>query len=277
MSPLTGLSVADTIGSVATALRSTRDVPSIRGMVVWERFSDGPLDYTTPNHHTLSLYQRGGTKTWSVEARQYGFSDAICFLPEGYNTRWVHRGHVRNLHLYFTNADIEALNWSPAKDPAPKIFLRNAVLRNLGTVLAGDLDWTDPGDRLAVDHLVLALLSQISRGEQTIARGLDTRRLAKIEARLAQLEDGPASVSDLAAGLGMSPRNLSRLYKATTGRTLTDRLREIQISRAKDLLIGDLPLSEIALACGFGSQSHFSSVFRSRSGMTPGTYRRQRR
>ena len=47
-----------------------------------------------------------------------------------------------------------------------------------------------------------------------------------------------------------------------------------RVSRAKELLAGASPLSEVALACGFYDQSHFTRIFKAWSGVTPGQYRR---
>jgi AraC family transcriptional regulator len=55
-------------------------------------------------------------------------------------------------------------------------------------------------------------------------------------------------------------------------------LRRLRIDRASEQLVtGDLPLAEIALAAGFADQSHFSNVFRRRTGMSPSRFRRETR
>jgi len=47
-----------------------------------------------------------------------------------------------------------------------------------------------------------------------------------------------------------------------------------RIDRAKQLLKhGSAPLSQIALECGFASQQHFSTIFRSATGKTPTAFR----
>jgi AraC family transcriptional regulator len=48
-----------------------------------------------------------------------------------------------------------------------------------------------------------------------------------------------------------------------------------RVQRAELLLGGGLSLSEIALAVGFASQSHFTEAFRRRTGRTPAAARRR--
>lgn len=266
--------VARAIGTVATPLRRRAEVGGVRGAVLWERCSDGPVDYLAPNHHTLSIYQGGGSSTRSCESRRWGFASAICLLPEAYDAHWRHSGYVKNLHLYFTNGDLEAMNWAAQTDPEPIIYGRNPAITRLCATLVDHLDWSDPADQLTFDHVVLAMMSQISRAETSRARLLSPATLEKIEARMRALEDGPPSLSELARDVGMSPRHLTRLYKATTQRTLSQRQRQIQIDIAQRLLTGPTPLPEIALSCGFGSQSHFTTVFRAEIGVTPAMWRK---
>jgi AraC-like DNA-binding protein len=55
-------------------------------------------------------------------------------------------------------------------------------------------------------------------------------------------------------------------------------LIERRIDRAKALLTeAGLNLAEIALACGFADQSHFTATFRKIVGATPGSFRRDLR
>jgi AraC-like DNA-binding protein len=51
---------------------------------------------------------------------------------------------------------------------------------------------------------------------------------------------------------------------------------ERRLLRARDLLINqpELPIEQITLQVGFSSSSHFSSVFRRRTGFTPTNFRK---
>jgi len=47
-----------------------------------------------------------------------------------------------------------------------------------------------------------------------------------------------------------------------------------RIERAKSLLVEpQLSIAEVALRCGFGSQSNFTTAFRRLTNVTPGAYR----
>ena len=106
--------------------------------------------------------------------------------------------------------------------------------------------------------------------------GISPAALARIEARLQDLESGPPSLAALAKELDLSPRHLTRVFKAATGQTISQRFRDLQLERAADLLATDRSLVEIALACGFRAQSHFTTAYRTRFGCPPGRDRRVR-
>jgi len=260
----------------AQALRVKTDLGCVRGMTLWRRHGGGGMDYGRPSHHTLSIYQAGGHGVWSRDVNSYGFSDAICVLPEGLETRWTNSAFVSNLHIYFTQADLEAMGWNKVPDIEPVIFGRDPLLKSLAVPLVRHLDWDEPADALSIECVVTALLSRLSgppKGPAGAERFSPQAR-ARIDQRLHSLESGPPSLTELAAEAGMSPRHLSRLHKASTGQTLSERFRDIQMARATELLATRMPLAEIALACGFSSQSHFSTAYRKQFGQTPGQARR---
>lgn len=73
----------------------------------------------------------------------------------------------------------------------------------------------------------------------------------------------------------ISKNYLSYLFPRYTGHSFSHYLRIARINKSKDLLINtDLSLMDIALECGFNSQSYFCNVFKELEGVTPNQYRK---
>ena len=85
----------------------------------------------------------------------------------------------------------------------------------------------------------------------------------------------PLKVDRIAAETHLSKYYLCHLFRRQTGLTLMEYLYEHRLSVARQLLVDtDLPISAIAQNCGFGSSSHFCTLFRKREGVSPRDYRK---
>jgi AraC family transcriptional regulator len=81
-----------------------------------------------------------------------------------------------------------------------------------------------------------------------------------------------ASLADVAS---MSTYHFARRFKETIGMSPHAYVLCRRIRRAQEMLNdGQSSLTQVAAACGFSSQAHFSSVFGRSLGVTPGEYRR---
>ncbi|MEM8756086.1 MAG: helix-turn-helix domain-containing protein, partial [Pseudomonadota bacterium] len=90
--------------------------------------------------------------------------------------------------------------------------------------------------------------------------------LEAMEARLA----APLPRTEVAAMVGLSDRQLGRLFAAKTGRGFAAHYRELRLARARDLLAQTaMSVTEIAYACGFASPSHFSTAYKAWAGASP--------
>lgn len=90
-----------------------------------------------------------------------------------------------------------------------------------------------------------------------------------IELMEANIED-PLPQEQLAHYVGLSRRQLERLFRRHMGRTPAQYYLELRLERARHLLYQtDLPIMNIACACGFVSASHFSTCYRQMFGKTP--------
>lgn len=98
--------------------------------------------------------------------------------------------------------------------------------------------------------------------------------LRAIEMMEAHLED-PISQHDLAQYLGVSRRQLERLFRKHVGRPPVCYYLELRLRRARHLLLqSEMSILELAIACGFVSASHFSKCYRDLYGKTPREDRR---
>ena len=82
-----------------------------------------------------------------------------------------------------------------------------------------------------------------------------------------------SSVNSLAETFHVNPSYLSSLFSSTTHVNLKQYLTNKKISEAKNMLLSDRAISDIAYECGFSSCSHFISVFKQITGKTPREYR----
>lgn len=102
--------------------------------------------------------------------------------------------------------------------------------------------------------------------------------LADISGRLAQaaatlIDEGfmaDAGVAQLAARIGVTERHLRRLFDTEFGVSVHEYAQTQKLLLAKRLLTDTpLPVTEVALAAGFGSVRRFNDVLKARYGLTP--------
>jgi AraC-like DNA-binding protein len=88
------------------------------------------------------------------------------------------------------------------------------------------------------------------------------------------IETGLPNVKYFASRLNLSPNYLSDLLNKFTGKTTQEHIHLELIDKAKSLLWGtNNSISEIAYGLGFEHPSHFTKIFKSKTGKSPSAYR----
>jgi AraC family transcriptional regulator len=209
-------------------------------------------------------------------------------MPAGLSTDWQVTSSVLMLHLYIPTqaldrAVAEMLGADPdAVDLRDQTFFVDPGLEALMRHSLLPLDWTEPSDHLAASQGVQAVLARLvagytDRGPQAlVARGgLSPHALRQTVERIEAGLEGPLGLDELARAAGLSTFHFARMFRRSTGQTPQGFVLHRRIDRARRLLTESrLSLAEIALACGFSGQSHFTARFRAMTGLTPGQYRR---
>lgn len=139
-----------------------------------------------------------------------------------------------------------------------------------------------PADGLWLDGAALQLLSMLT-GEEVDraalsplggARPEDARIRRAVECVEARLGE-PLSLDAIAAVAALSPSHLSRAFRAATGEAVWAYVQRRRCERAREMLLGTrLPVTEIALACGYANPGHLATSLRRRWGTTPSALRR---
>ena len=102
----------------------------------------------------------------------------------------------------------------------------------------------------------------------------DAKVLAAIGEMEANLEE-PLTIPQISATVGLSTRQLERLFIKHLGRAPSRYYRELRLHHARLMLLqGSMSILSIALAAGFVSASHFSRRYRELFGRPPREERR---
>jgi AraC family transcriptional regulator, carnitine catabolism transcriptional activator len=100
--------------------------------------------------------------------------------------------------------------------------------------------------------------------------------ISQAKAIMAEHVEEPLTCAELARRAGLSLRQLERRFKARTHSSVLQQYRLIRIATAHQLLQQtSLPVTEVALACGFASPEYFCRLYRSMLGCSPSADRRQ--
>jgi AraC-like DNA-binding protein len=84
------------------------------------------------------------------------------------------------------------------------------------------------------------------------------------------------SLVEIASLVGLSPSHCARKFRRTEGLSLERFVNRRRLMKALELLRNSsAPLARVALDLGFCSQSHFTRLFSSQTGLTPAKYRKQ--
>ncbi len=145
----------------------------------------------------------------------------------------------------------------------------------LGARLYREFRQRDDVSLLDIEAVILQLL--LSGGQDSTPRRSSAPPwLLRIREMLREEEHSRLSLAELSRCVGRHPVQISRQFHRHFGCTISEYMRRVRIARAQSLLRRrDLEVAEIALACGFSDQSHFTTAFRRLTGIPPHRYRLQ--
>lgn len=100
--------------------------------------------------------------------------------------------------------------------------------------------------------------------------GVANERLIAAIGLMEAATDEPQSMHEIAAAVGLSPRQLERLFARYLRDTPSRHYMKLRLERARAMLLQTTkPILDVAVASGFTSASHFSRCYRATYGRKP--------
>lgn len=191
----------------------------------------------------------------------------------------IPRGALAALEEDLGGRKIETLDVTPGAD------IDDPTVRGLTGALLAALDKPEQASRLFVDQVGLALATHMAAtyGEAAPkpavhSGGLAPWQLKRAKALMDAELSGDLPVTVIAGTCGLSASYFTRAFKLSTGMPPYRWLLQRRIDKAMNLLKTSLlSLSDIAAACGFADQSHFTRTFSRAVGLSPGMWRKASR
>ena len=264
-----------------------------RGLLVEKHFtSPGERISASIDRHVISMFS-GAPSRLEHRAPSSRFVECIArpgrimITPAGLMPDVRLHTSSEIIHCALENELVDEVARETDRRSSPKPVFQAAVqdesIRRMLTMLIEELESGQPVGRLYVESLAHALAnryvqldepSQRNQGTSALPRRILNRVREKIEADL----EADLSLDSLAEEAGYSRAHFVRMFRAATGVTPHQYVLDLRLSRAQNYLReGDASIIDVAVCCGFSSQSHMTSLFRERLEMTPAEFRRRAR
>jgi AraC family transcriptional regulator len=274
----------ETVASSGIACQSIGHAVILRGHL--------PDFYAHQSSATSVSFTLSGTS--AIEWKRGGYLSRFITTPGGFSV-FVGGGDsafylpnpLETLNLAITPAQLHAIAERELGSSQSTVELYSVYQRTtpeivaLGQSFAGLLRSQRPSSGLYAETLwtqiaiqLLWNFSSLPRPSEIAVERLSDARVRRVIDYLQGSLAEEVSLGDLAELAGLSPNYLLGAFKKATGKTPHRYLTELRIAKACELLHNpQLSIVTVALAVGFSSQSHFTTVFGRYMKTTPASYR----
>jgi AraC family transcriptional regulator len=252
--------------------RSVSDTFSAHARV--KRYAPVPMTAHSHDTPSLTVVLRGRYEETIRGRAAWHETGALLFYPAG-------EPHAQR----FDAAGAVKLSLSPA--PAMLDYLADGLplaeapatgapeIARIGRRMADEIRLADHHSRAVLEGLSWELIALFSRhaGRDQAARAGAASQAREV---IADHLDQPLSIARLAALCDTHPARLTRAFRRQFGVGPGEFQRRLRLEQALRLVDQtDMPLGEVALACGFCDQSHLSRAFKAAYGCAPAAFRRR--
>jgi AraC family transcriptional regulator len=232
-------------------------------------------------------YEASMTMAGGFVAHSKGTVGQASIVPAGqqYSAYWIEELEDIAIHLdsdYIARQAGELVQ-TDRIDIIAGCEVVDPLVHQIGRSLAAEIDAGAPGGSIYAESLVNTLVAHLLRHHSSAGErfqhhlgGLPKHKLRRVTEFIEENLEHDLSLAEIAGIAELSPFHFARSFKQATGSTPIQFLTHRRIDLAKRLLVeSELPIVEIGLRAGFKNQSHFTTLFRKITAMTPRAYRNE--
>lgn len=249
---------------------------TIAGFKLTETAYDAGLQISAHSHDFayFCFVLRGNfNERYERQSRSCSRFSLIFHPPQETHSDEFHRT-TKCFNLQLSEAFAErARQYSPVAE-TPTDF-DQTVPKQIAAKIYKEFRFTDELSALVVEGLMFELLGETLRSVKKNRKAVPPVWLNQALELVRDRFRENLSLGEISARVGVHETHLAREFKRYYGSTVGDYLRCLRIEDAcRRISASNVPLAEIALACGFADQSHFTRVFGQVAGMSPAAYRK---
>ncbi|MBZ5759574.1 MULTISPECIES: helix-turn-helix transcriptional regulator [Rhizobium] len=213
---------------------------------------------------------------------QQGNAPRASYIPAGLEM-WadmVDIDFVRHLDIHFSAEGLSRRlmeDLDPARLGNPRLLFSDPRVLALAGLIAAECENPAPLHDLYGDGLAVSLLIDVLQLSRTAPRKRSRLAAWQLRRVVDYIEENclrNIRLEELASLTSMSQSHFSHAFKASTGIPPHQWQTKARLDRAKQLMISDTPLTDVAVETGFSDQAHFTRVFRKHIGTTPANWRK---
>lgn len=246
------------------------------------------VEIQNTKHHTLSLYIKGGYDNHRLDKKTNNISgeNKLCLMPKNQNYTWSIGSPFQLGHLYFTDEYLKQLALETFdKDPRQiqlqeMIFEDDATLSSLMRYGIFESDWQNQHNHHFIDHAVqMILLKLLQNNTDTqfnlphVKGGLSAANKTLVKDYIHSHFAESLPLNHLAKLLGLSEYHFAHMFKASFATAPHQYIQSLRIKNAAKQIKAGVALVDVALNCGFSSQSHLGRIFKQHKGVSPHKYK----
>ena len=220
-----------------------------------ESFGPGDLVLIGPSMPHTWVSDPGGPNCAAIVVQfPASIINAMLGFPEFEKLSNLLRLAARGLCFPGKNELADELCQLPVKEAAVKVISLFSILERLSQ---------QPAVRLASQEFT------------PVVNGENETRINKVCRYVQRNIDRKIQLEEVAGLIHLSQPAFCKFFRRATGKTFSDYVNEVRISRACALLTGsDQPIGSIAYDCGFENLAYFNRVFLKKKSINPKGFRR---